>query len=482
MIKKQITLIILFLSINIFAQGLNDAVRLAEPGIGSGARNLGMGNAFSGVADDFSAVLYNPAGLGLIKRFELSTGFDFNKLKNTTTLLNSSTEFYQNSANFSQLGFVYPLPTIQGSLTFAAGLSTVKDFNKVIKYSAFNPLNTSMIQDLTSKNDDIPFNLGLSYPVYNSQNQYMYDETLINGNLNQSAEILYSGSISKFSFAGAIEVDRNVFVGGTFSVLGGKYAQTKDYYEDDTRDFYGANFETYPGDATTRSFEYFNLKDQIDWELSGYGGSLGFLYVFKDLVRFGFNLKFPDLITIKEKYTVDATARFGNKTYYAYNQPSVSKIEYEIITPFEFGSGVSYVGNNLIISAQATVIDYTQTKYSDGLTEIKRSNNNSDIKNYLNSVINYNFGAEYNIPNINLRVRLGYMQMPSPYKSDKDTKFNKKYYTFGLGYLLEQSVAIDAAYIYGTWQDYGFAYSTDPVGYTQKINYNNFLVTIAYRF
>jgi hypothetical protein len=48
-----------------------------------------------------------------------------------------------------------------------------------------------MIQDLTLQGDDIPYVLGLSYPVYNSQNVYLNDETLINGNLNQSAEKLH---------------------------------------------------------------------------------------------------------------------------------------------------------------------------------------------------------------------------------------------------------------------------------------------------
>ncbi len=482
MFKNRIlTLLIILLSGNIYAQGLSDVVRLSQPGIGSGARTVGMGNAFTAVADDFSAVFSNPAGLGLVKRFELSTGFDFGKFNNNSSFIGNSTDFSQNAANFSQIGFVYPFPTVQGSLSFAAGFTKDKDFNKVIKYNGLNRTNSSMIQDLTLQGDDIPYVLGLSYPVYNSQNVYLNDETLINGNLNQSAEITQTGSLNRYSFAGSVEFAKGVFVGASFNILGGTFNQTKDYYEDDVLDMYGATLETYPGDPTTRSFEYFNLKDEIDWELSGYSFNMGLLYTLKDMVRFGMNIKFPDVISIKEKYTVDANARFGNRTYYI-DGPISSKIEYEIKTPFEFTTGAAYTANNLVISAQATLVDYTQSTFSDGLTETKRSQNNSYIKNDLVSVINYNLGAEYNFVPINLRVRAGYMQMPSPYKSDKDSKFNKKFYTFGLGYLLEQSVAIDAAYVYGTWYDYGFAYSTDNIGYQEKIDYNNFILTISYRF
>lgn len=41
--------------------------------LGCGARPIGMGNAFCGVADDINAFLYNPAGLSQLKKLQLST-------------------------------------------------------------------------------------------------------------------------------------------------------------------------------------------------------------------------------------------------------------------------------------------------------------------------------------------------------------------------------------------------------------------------
>ncbi|MGB5848052.1 MAG: hypothetical protein WBH40_06170, partial [Ignavibacteriaceae bacterium] len=54
------------------AQNYNDALLLSEPGLYSGARALGMGNSFTALSDDYSAVIFNPAGLGLAKKFGLS--------------------------------------------------------------------------------------------------------------------------------------------------------------------------------------------------------------------------------------------------------------------------------------------------------------------------------------------------------------------------------------------------------------------------
>ena len=39
--------------------------------IGSGSRALGLGGTYTGIADDYSAVWWNPAGLAQVKRIEL---------------------------------------------------------------------------------------------------------------------------------------------------------------------------------------------------------------------------------------------------------------------------------------------------------------------------------------------------------------------------------------------------------------------------
>ena len=47
---------------------------------GLGARTMGMGGAFLAVADDFTTLYWNPAGLAQIRKFELFSGLSHSEL------------------------------------------------------------------------------------------------------------------------------------------------------------------------------------------------------------------------------------------------------------------------------------------------------------------------------------------------------------------------------------------------------------------
>ncbi|MFA6470387.1 MAG: hypothetical protein WCW35_15945, partial [Bacteroidota bacterium] len=70
----------LFVLLNIVLTGIlsaqfsEDAVRYSGRGNGVGSRALGMGNAYIGVSDDYSATFWNPAGLAQMRRLEVMGG------------------------------------------------------------------------------------------------------------------------------------------------------------------------------------------------------------------------------------------------------------------------------------------------------------------------------------------------------------------------------------------------------------------------
>lgn len=473
------------------AQNFKDALRLTDFGLKSNARALGMGNAYTSLSDDFSAASFNPAGFGLVKRLEFSGGLNYNDYGNDVLFMGNKTDYSNSVTELSNVNFVFPFPTFRGSLVFAIGYNRDKSFNNVVEFDGFNSGSTSMIADEVDYANSYYFedlrdgyhflrDLRLTYPVYSGTGDYIGEETYLRGNLNQSGSILNEGSIGIWSFAGAMEVAPNSFVGISMNVHSGAFKRDKEYYEDDTRNFYPSGIWTDTTDPRSNNFQSFILKDYLEWDISGFDLKLGYIYQMQNLARFGLSIKFPTTYTIKEKYSVYRESSFGTGSVFSVSD-DYDEIEYDISTPFVFSGGASVSMFGAVLSADASFIDYKQMKFGSGLDKTLTSLNNKDIKYLFRSVLNLNFGAEYTIPVVGLRLRSGYMLYPSPYKGDPK-EFNRKFMTFGIGFLTQETLAIDVAFARGWWKDYGDNYGVGVSRTYQDITVNNLLFGVSYRF
>jgi len=461
----------------IYAQNETDALRLAVPGLGVSARALGMGNSYIGLSDDASAAFFNPAGLGLLKKMELSGGLSYNKFNNNTTFFNQGTSESNSTTRLNRISLAIPFPTYQGSLVFGISYYTTKDLTGSLKFNGLNTGNNSMIQNLLNSNSpydyNIPYDLFLTDSVYN---------TPINGGLNQSGSILSSGSTNNWAFTGAIEVYKNLFVGLDLNIIKGSYTSNSDYYEDDTQNLYQG--ETNPGDLSTMDFQTFYLNRILDWNISGWDAKLGILYQFNDNARLGATVQFPKYHTIKETFTVNGSSQFGSGSSYSLD-PSYysSNVKYDIVTPFELAGGFSVNLKGLILSGEATMIDYSQTEFRnpDGLSTSYVASINKDIKDLLRAVVNVNAGLEYTIPGVGLILRGGFIYQPSPYQGDP-SEYDRKYFTAGIGFLADQTVGIDIGYAHGWWKNYGDNYSYNVSRTYQDISKDKIMIGMTYRF
>lgn len=460
------------------AQNINDALRVAIPGLGSNARALGMGNSYIGLSDDGSASFFNPAGFGLLKRLEFTGGLNYSNFDNNVDFFGQSTAYSNSNTQLNRLSFAFPFPTLRGSLVFGLSYHTTKDLTSATKFDAFNNGNNSLIQDLLDT--DIPFDLYLTD---------LNNQTPIMGNINQSGTILNSGGIDNWTFSGAIEIYRNLFIGANLNIISGDFRSVNDYYEDDTQNIYQGR--TDPDEPDTEDFRTFYLNRIIDWDLSGWDAKFGFLYQFENYARFGLTIQFPKTYDINEEFLVDGRSEFGTGFNPRLPDDYSDEVEYEIVTPFELGAGLSYNFRGLILSAQATIIDYSQIEFNnqDGLSEQFVESLNKDIKDQLRSVINYNLGIEYSLPNSGVRLRSGFFIQPSPYQNDP-SEFDRKYFTAGIGLLADETIGIDIAYAHGWWKDFGDNYSTDEFGNFapgvsrtfQDVTNDQFIITGIYRF
>ena len=478
-------LILLFFNNLSFPQNYNDALLLSEPGLYSDARALGMGNAFSSLSNDFTGVIFNPAGIGLIKQPEVSVGMGLNTFYNSTTFFGNTSNADQTSVEFKQFGVVYPVPTTRGSLVFAMGYNQTKDFNRIMEFDGFNSGNTSMIQDVTgvyNVQEPLTNKLGLAYEIRTPSpgNEYIKDTTRINGMLNQSGEIDKDGGIGKWSFATSFEAAKGFFIGGTFNILTGSYNSNSDYYEDDTRNVYGLNLPLDPNDLTTRDFESFYMNSVIDWNLSGWDAQLGILYNYMDKFRFGASIKFPSYYNVEENYIVNADSYFGTVNHYSLYPAINSPVEYEVKTPWEYSFGASASLSVVTIAADIKIMDYSQMEFTNGFSYDYIVQLQNEIDDLMTTAVDYHLGAEVQLPNLPVFGRAGFMYFQSPFEGDP-AQFNKKYVTAGAGGVIDKVFLIDFAYTYGWWQDFGDNYGVNVSRTYQDIHVDNMILTFAVR-
>lgn len=470
-------LIFLLSPIVLLSQNYNDAFILGQQNIDFDARTLSLGNSTLGANGSFSSTLINPAGLATIKRDLFSMSFNSNKFKNSVDFLNSPLDSERNNGNINQVSIILPLPVKRGSAVFAFGYNQVNDFNSIVEFDSYNSGNSSMIQDLTNFNEDLTYELGLSYPVYDSNDDYLGDETLVNGRLNQRGKIISDGYMNSWVFSGAAEIAKNLFLGGTINIISGDYKKNRTYFEEDTQNNYTGFLD--PADSNTYNFERFFVNDIVDWDLTGWDLRIGLLYRTDMFLNFGAMIKLPSVYSIEEKYSIYGESDF-EQTYFVYDSPG-QPFEYEITTPMEIAGGISASFPFITLNLSTKFVDYSQLEFSDGFRENELFQMNEEINEVFESTFNWNFGAEFTLPYPSLKFRGGFIYNPSPYVGDSQ-EFDKKYITGGIGFPIAKRLLFDFAFVHGWWKDFGDNYGIEQSRTYQDIKLNKLVFSLSYIF
>ncbi len=470
----------------VLAQIPEDALRLGTPGIGVGARAIGMGGAYTGVASDYSALYWNPAGLAQEVHGEFSVGLNYNNIGNSSTYFGTGDQYTVNATNLNTLGLVYPIPVSRGSAVIAFGFDRQSSFAGGLSFNGFNP-NSSIVQTYARNGDFVPADISgnLAYQLY------LADTTAsgrwnspLTGRITQLGKILETGGLNNWSVGGAIDIGKNLSLGITLTYLSGTYHYDHTYTEADRNGIY-ANMPL----ANYQTFYSLALNDYIADDIAGWNAKFGLMYR-SDVFRLGLTIKTPTAFNIHETFGTPAgspavaTLASGGATATTTFDPGEGSSQYDINTPWVFGAGASVILGDLVISADGEYTDWTQLEFANASGDVLA--NNEQIKQIFVGTTTLRGGAEYDIHQIGLRLRGGYMYIPSPYRGDP-TSFDQKYVTAGLGLLLGESTMLDLAFAHGMWNTFVYAY-TDPNGViappsvNEKISTNNFFLTLTHRF
>ena len=356
---------------------------------GTSARALGLGGAYIALSDDAAALRYNPAGLARVSRIEFSGGLIDRRVEWTTDDRGREARSDMARTRVNSLGFVYPFPTYRGSMVIA---------------------------------------LGYAVP-YLMAREYLRSGPRSGGNLEES--LFEEGSAGEWSFGYAVDVSPILSLGFRTSLLSGSYFQ----------------------DWTFRN-QYYDDHNTTDTQVGGFTCAFGAQARLADWGRLGLVLDLPRWIRLETDLTDGTGETFSS--------------DEQVTLPFSVGAGLAATVDRLLVTGDLRYTDWTQIDYEGPLRYVGE---NGRRELAYRRTLDLHLGAEYLVDVAGaggLRLRAGVAREPDPYDViftdiifNETTEAGEPVYfaaahdpervcfTAGLGFLFQESLAIDAAFATG---------------------------------
>jgi hypothetical protein len=461
------------------AQQISDVLRITTQGLFFNARALGMGNAYSTIGEDFSALHFNPATMALNDKGAFTMSIAANGFKSSSDYNGGQTDFSTSSTAGSQAGITLPFRLDSArSLLVGLGYTQSKDFNLGFKYDGLNE-GTSFINLLAFTADPAARAIGLTYSTFDSSGNYAGDTSVLGSGLHETGYLLDEGGLYSVPLGFSVQATRNIFVGVSGSYNTGRVTSDLELQASDPNDAYPDGVETVPGDARTNGFvgtDYHIVRSKLykGWELR-----FGVLYKLENFIGVSAAFKMPGEHTVNDEVYIDGKSRFAGNTSLEIHEAAAGS-SFTFLPPSEVTVGAMVNLWILTGTAEARYLDYSQTKITSGAGELPdRTALNKRIKDDLGAVVNLNLGAEFRLPWTGLSARAGFIYQPSQYKADP-SRFARKFLTAGIGINSGDVMQFDLAYAFGWRGEHPSQQSADESGPPLDIQYNAVLVTIRF--
>ena len=425
--KRIIYLTFIFLFATTFLVTVGTA-QVEEMAIGKtfgvGARTMGMGGASLGLADDFTALYWNPAGMAQIQKFEMFSSLSHNTAIADTYFTGDTvkTATSRSQMRLNSIGFVYPFQTKQGGLAIAFGYNRQQNFDYQTAVQGIDPSSGTEFSGLA------------------------VDETDVN-----------SGGIGIWSFGTSVYISKRILIGGSLDFWHGRSLNVLDTT---ATDIVGVDSE----------LARFRYDDEIDREYSGVGGRIGLLAHLTDAISLGVTAVAPVELGVDELWVQSTMAVYddGEET----RDLMSGQQAFDIERPFEVGAGaaVKLFNKQLILAGDVQFTDWTQTRYDPAPADDISHDN---FEEFYATTLQVRLGAEYRIPIIATHIRLGYLRDPIPFRYTQVDTYD--FLTAGVGKIFEDSLKLDVTYVLGGW-----AQERNDVK-TEHLTHRVF-VSAAYRF
>lgn len=482
-LRLLLTALFLLVPPRLLAQeGVDNAIRLSRQGLIFNARALGMGNAYSTIGDDFTALRMNPATLGFSKGATYTMSVNTSAFVYSSDFYGSTSDFTTTNTTLSQAGLTFPIRLDSTRyMHIGLGYTMDKDFNAGAKYAGYNEGNTSYIQRLAGSPSTAARSLGLIYPVYDEAGRYVEDRTILTGDFEETGYILDAGNLVHLQAGISLQAAAGVHFGVSGSYNTGVYKSDRDFSAVDTRNVYADTVRTNPADPRTAGFQSGQYRDIRNTTYKGWDVRFGLVYRLENFIGVSVAFKAPLPHTVFEtRYQSGSTLFSAGNAIGVDPVPATS--EYQLLPPYEATVGASINLWFLTGTAEATYVDYSAMLVTGGMDIPEQSDINKRIKDEMTRVVNLNAGAEFRLPFTGLIARAGAMYRPSPYKADP-SRYDQKFVTLGFGINSSDRLYFDIGYLY-RWNDAKkdeTQSSPDP-SIEQTVKYHDLLISAKFEF
>lgn len=433
-------------------QSAYDAIHITENEEGFGTRALAMGGAYTALANDYSGIYWNPAGLGSIDKTAIHAELSHLQFSNDALYMGNLISNNQGFTKLKSLGFVMPLPTAQGSFVIAGGFNRVLDYDDHLYFEGFGDVSNDIGFEIEDDNGDIYF--------------YPFDQGVY-----RQEEVRSEGSLRQWSLGGALALSPNFIIGLTTSLVHGKEEYNFGFSQFDDDDLY---YE-YPGDFDEYTVNQYLLSDYYALNLK-----LGGMVDLNNMLRVGGVITFPSTYYVEETHSFSDNLYFDDGT----DDPTEDSgnWDYRVKTPFIFDAGIAFTNKLITLSASARYRDWSQTRFEVSEYELDDQDYRSIISenNYLardyDQVLEYRLGGEVTLPGLNTKLRAGYTLIPS---SLRDSNADRITYSVGISFKIDNNVSLDFSYLKRDWTRDSWDIYT-PAGVNENIETHKILVGLTY--
>lgn len=384
---------------------------------GVGVRSMAMGGAFVGVADDFTAVFWNPAGLAQIQQREIYVGLNRNGFENQSSMDGASATANVNNTHFGSLGAVFPWPVARGSFVIAAGINRVSDLDWGLEISGY--LDSLHIED----------------------------------------RFRHEGKLTTTTLAAAVDVSPSVSLGLAVNIVSGEDESSNEFISLDTEDHF---FER----------RFVDREEFVDDYERAFTATLGAMVRSERVdprLRFGLAVTTGATHEISYDFLAPPDTAFSIVEFddgRVFTAPGVEFSDrYKLSLPLSLAIGGSYRPlPQLLLAAGLHSTEWSQTEY-DG-SDPAQLRTNADFERQYDDIVRWHLGAEYQLPNMGVDLRVGAYADPIPFVGPRDPERaddpetnppvvsiqDRRFLTAGAGFFLEETVRCDITMSRGNYE------------------------------